>query len=277
MTEPISGVAAGVPFTALPPAVPLSGPAPLVIAWHMLDAPCTDAAFAAALPLDDLPAWRVYLGMPMCGARSAPSGREAIIDLAREDIVLRYVDGLVRKAVGEFPAALAAVRERFDIAERPIAVVGGSLGGAVASLVLAESPVPIAAAALINAGIRARSVASLVERGQGIPYTWTDAARQAADRLDFVARAEDIAAGGAAVLVVSGELDYPELRADAIDLADALGTDLVSVPGLDHPLAQRPGTEPAPQIPNAKVVDEAVTAWFLRHCFSGAERGLRLG
>ena len=39
------------PFTALPPTVIVDGPAPLVLAWHMLDPPCTDAAFAAALPL----------------------------------------------------------------------------------------------------------------------------------------------------------------------------------------------------------------------------------
>lgn len=264
MTEPISGVAAGVPFTALPPDGPSTGPAPLVIAWHLLDAPCTDAAFAAAVPLNDLPAWRIYLGLPMCGRRSAPNGQQAIVDLAREDIVLRYIDNLVRMAAGEFPAALAELRTRFDIADGPIAVVGGSLGGAVASLVLAEGPVPIAAAALLNAAIRARSVAEVVEQGMDIPYTWTDAARQAADRLDFVARAEDIATSGASVLVVSGELDHPPLRADALELAEVLGAELFSVPGLDHPLAERPGTEPAPQIPNAKLVDQAVTVWFKR-------------
>jgi hypothetical protein len=34
--EAITGVAAGVPFTALPPTVAVEGPAPLVLAWHML-------------------------------------------------------------------------------------------------------------------------------------------------------------------------------------------------------------------------------------------------
>jgi pimeloyl-ACP methyl ester carboxylesterase len=262
MTRPISGVAAGVPFTALPP--PTDGPAPLVIAWHLLDAPCTDAAFAAALPLSEVAAWRVYLGLPMCGARSAPNGPDAIVALAREDIVLRYVDNLVRQAFDEFPAALAEIRARFGIADGPIGVVGGSLGGAVASLVLAERPVPIAAGALLNAAIRARSVAEVVEQGMDAPYVWTDAARAAADRLDFVARADELA--DVPVLVVSGELDHPPLRADALELAAALPRSrLVSVPGLDHPLAERPGVEPAPQIPNARVVDHAVTDWFNQH------------
>lgn len=48
--EPITGMAAGVPCTALPPAVAVDDLVALVLTWHMLDAPCTDAAFAAALP-----------------------------------------------------------------------------------------------------------------------------------------------------------------------------------------------------------------------------------
>jgi hypothetical protein len=50
----IIGTAAGVPFTALSP--PGGGLAPLVVTWHMMDAPCTDAAFAAALPLSGVAA-----------------------------------------------------------------------------------------------------------------------------------------------------------------------------------------------------------------------------
>ncbi len=63
------------PFTALPPAA--DAPAPLLVTWHMLDAPRSDAAFAAALPLHDLPAWRVHLGMPMCGARMVDGRMDA--------------------------------------------------------------------------------------------------------------------------------------------------------------------------------------------------------
>src|SRR4051794_16105062 len=53
--ETITGTAAGVPFTALPPAGAVDGPAPLIVTWHMLDAPRTDAAFAAALPMTGVP------------------------------------------------------------------------------------------------------------------------------------------------------------------------------------------------------------------------------
>src|ERR671914_2363759 len=89
MRSPITGTAAGVPFTALPPAD--GGPAPLILTWHMLDAPRSDAAFAAALPMNDVPAWRVHLGMPMCGARMVDGRTEPIVELMRQDAPMFYL------------------------------------------------------------------------------------------------------------------------------------------------------------------------------------------
>ncbi len=254
----VAGTAAGVPFTALPPTG--GGAAPLVVTWHMMDAPCTDAAFAAALPLAGVPAWRIHLGMPWCGARAYPEGYQ----LSRQDPMMLYVDPVVGQAVDEFPKALAELRTRFPITDAPIGVVGGSLGGAVALAVTASGAVPVAALAVVNAAIRASSVVALVADITDRPYPWDAASREAADRLDFVARAGDLS--GTALLVVSGEQDYPGFRADAAALADAVdGASLVTVPGLAHPLAERPGEEPAPQTPEAKLVDDAITAWFATH------------
>ncbi|MEV6846290.1 alpha/beta hydrolase [Actinoplanes sp. NPDC051411] len=251
----IIGTAAGVPFTALPPAG--GGPAPLVVTWHMMDAPCTDAAFAAALPLSGVAAWRIHLGMPWCGPRSYPEGRE----LSRRDPMMLYVDPVVRQAADEFPAALADLRARFPIAGAPVGVVGASLGGAVALTVTASGVVPVAALAVINAAIRAESVVALISER---PYPWDSSSRAAADRLNFLARAADL--GSTALLVVSGDEDYPAFRADAAALAAAVpGAHLTTVPGLAHPLAERPGDQPAPQTPQAKTVDEAVTDWFATH------------
>jgi hypothetical protein len=68
------------------------------------------------------------------------------------------------------------------------------------------------------------------------------------------------------LLVVSGDEDYPAFRADAAALAAAVpGARLTTVPGLAHPLAERPGDQPAPQTPQAKTVDGAITAWFATH------------
>jgi len=101
----ITGAAAGVPFTALPPAHDTDLPAPLVVTWHMLDAPRTDAAFAAALPMTGVPAWRVHLGMPMCGARMVDGRLDAAVELARQDVVTAFLAPFVRQAADEFPAA----------------------------------------------------------------------------------------------------------------------------------------------------------------------------
>jgi dienelactone hydrolase len=251
----IIGTAAGVPFTALPPTG--GGPAPLVVTWHMMDAPCTDAAFAAALPLAGVQAWRIHLGMPWCGPRTYPEGRE----LSRRDPMMLYVDPVVRQAADEFPAALADLRERFPIADAPIGIVGASLGGAVALTVTASGVVPVAALAVVNAAIRASSVVALVADQ---PYPWDATSLAAADRLDFITRAADLK--GTSLLVVSGDEDYPAFRTDAAALAAAVpGARLTTVPGLAHPLAERPGDQPAPPTPEAQIVDAAITGWFTTH------------
>src|SRR5215218_11085053 len=96
MHSPITGTAAGVPFTALPPAD--DGPAPLIVTWHMLDAPRSDAAFAAALPMSGVPAWRVHLGMPMCGARMDDGRVDAAVALIVEDSLMAYAAPFTHQA-----------------------------------------------------------------------------------------------------------------------------------------------------------------------------------
>jgi dienelactone hydrolase len=272
--ETITGTAAGVPFTALPPTGASDGPAPLIVTWHMLDAPRTNAAFAAALPMTGVPAWRVHLAMPMCGARMVDGRVDAIIELARKDPLMAFLAPFAHQAADEFPAALAALRDQLPVDDEPIGILGGSLGGAVALKVLTTGRTPIKAAALVNPAVRIRSVVELVGpqmTGSGHAYPWTAEARRTADELDFVARAGEITAQPP-LLLVSGELDHPALRTDAAVLVDALRRryahpdeiELISVPDLAHPLADEPGMEPAPQLPATKLVDEILTQWFLR-------------
>ncbi|MFG3255383.1 alpha/beta hydrolase [Streptomyces sp. NPDC048172] len=260
MSSPITGTAAGVPFTALPPVG--NGPAPLVVTWHMLDAPRSDAAFAAALPMEGLPAWRVHLGMPMCGARMVDGRTDAVMELVREDVLMSFLFPFVRQAAGEFPAALASLREQLPVGDGPVGVLGGSLGGAVALRILADTDIPVFAGAIVNGAVRLRSVVGLFP-GE---YPYDAESEKAVESVDFVARAGAIA-GRAPLLVVSGEEDHLGLRADASELADALGerAELLSVPGLAHPLADEPGIEPAPQLPLAREVDARLVAWFRRH------------
>jgi dienelactone hydrolase len=270
--ETITGTAAGVPFTALPPTGATEGLAPLIVTWHMLDAPRTDSAFAAALPMTRVPAWRVHLGMPMCGARMVDGRVDAVIELIRKDPLMAYLAPFLYQAADEFPAALAALRDQLPVDDEPVGVLGGSLGGAVALEVLATGRIPIKAVALVNPAVRTRSAVELIEAGFGQAYPWTAESRKTADELDFVARVAGGVTAQPPLLLVSGELDHPAFRTDAAALVDALreryahpdDVELTNVPDLPHPLADEPGLEPAPQLPVAKVVDEILTQWFLR-------------
>jgi dienelactone hydrolase len=259
-------MAAGVPFTALPPADDRSRQ--LIVTWHMLDAPRSDAAFAAALPMNNLPAWRVHLGMPMCGARMVDGSMDAGLELMRKDVLMSFLYPFVQQATEEFPAALASIRTQLPVDDGPIGVLGGSLGGAVALRILADTAIPVFAAAVVNAAIRMRSVVDLFPGN----YAYDAESEKAVDSLDFVAKARTIA-DRAPLLVVSGELDHPDLRADASRLVDAVGeqAELLSIPRLAHPLADEPGIEPAPQSPSAREVDAGLTAWYRRHLADPAQ------
>jgi pimeloyl-ACP methyl ester carboxylesterase len=269
--QQITGVAGGVPYVALPPESAPDG-APLVVAWHLHDPPRSETAMAAALPLRGLPAWRVYLGLPLSGSRLPEGGLEAFFQLGYEDAVLKVFDPSCRQAVEEFPSALAALRQALPVGDGPLGLVGGSVGALVAQSVLAETDLPVGAVALVSPAIRLAGVVAANERRFGVTYQWTAQSRAVAERLDFVARAGELVKRDAAVLLVVGALDDQEgIRAPAEQLWQVLSghapdrTALVSIPGMAHALAEEPGLDSAPQTPHAARVDTAVTGWFHRH------------
>jgi len=69
---------------------------------------------------------------------------------------------------------------------------------------------------------------------------------------------------------VTGVDDHEGIRTAADELWYALSTgnpertSLVTLPNIRAALADEPGTEPAPQTPDAVRVDMAVTDWFRR-------------
>lgn len=269
-------VAAGVPYVALAPASGADQPRPLVVAWHLHDPPRSEAAMAAALPLDGLDAWRVYLGLPMNGSRLPPGGLEEFFALGAQDAVLKIYEPVVSQAVEEFPAALAELRRRLPIAEGPVGLLGGSAGAMVAQCVLAETDLEVAAAALVSPVVQLAQLVAANERLFGITYPWTERSRAVADRLDFVARVGELTARHPRlpVLLVTGAGDdeqgilqpaeqlYERLSA-AAGRSDRVAK--VAIPDMAHALAEEPGLEPAPQTPHAAQVDTTVTAWFNRH------------
>jgi dienelactone hydrolase len=276
-TQPRTGTAAGVPFLAVAPDSPRPG-APVVVAWHLMDAPRTEAAFAAALPLAGLDAWRIYLGLPLAGARAPQGGPDELQRLGYEDAVMNLHGPIARQGADELPAALAELRDRFELGG-PLGLVGGSNGAAVAGLVLAEvapaAGIDVAAAVLVSPVSQLRAVVDAVGEQYGFTYPWTPESLAAADRLDFVARAGDlVAAGQPAVRLVVGADDdaagfvEPARRFEAAlrdRYDDPSRVDLVVIPGMGHALADEPGVDPAPQSPEAAEVDRQAVAWLRQH------------
>lgn len=268
--QPISGHAAGVPFLAVPPGGAHRASAPLVLAWHLLDAPRTEVAFASALPLKGLDAWRVYLGLPLCGSRLPSGGFEVLERRAATDAVLELYEPIVDTAVAELPAALAALREQLEIDAADIGLLGGSVGAAVALLALTDTPVDARAAVLASPLVQLRPAVDAAADLFGVTYPWTEQALAVASRLDFVARAEEVAARSAAVMLVVGAEDGAQFHEPAGALhaelrARGAKARLETVPGMAHGLADEPGTEPVGQLPHAAVVDRLAVDWFRRH------------
>lgn len=255
---PITGRAAGVPYVAVPPAGDSDR---VVFAWHLLDPPRTETALAAALPLDGLDAWRIYLGLPLSGSRSP--GLDDMMQRGFEDAVLKLDMPVVYGAAEEFGPAFAELQRRFGFDPEAAGVLGGSAGAAAALLVLAESGLDFRAAVLVSPMVQLRRKIEAGERLFGFEYQWSAESEAVADRLDFVARAGELAAP--AMLVV-GEDDDRAFREPAAALASAWqGSELVTVPGMGHALAEEPGVEPAPQTAHAAVVDRHAVGWFERH------------
>lgn len=278
MPGPVTGVAAGVPYLATPPESPAGPSTPVVIAWHLMDAPRTEEALAAALPLAGLDAWRIYLGLPMCGARTPAGGADEVMRLAYEDAVLNLQGPVADQAAAEFAGAFAELRDRLSLGDGPVAVVGGSMGSAVAELVLVEAApaagIAVRAAVLISPITQLRPAVQAVGRQFGVDYEWTERSDEIAARLDFVARADDFAAAGqpAVRLIVGADDDREGFLEPAKRLRTALAkryddpssVDLVVVPGMAHALAEQPGVEPAPQTPYAADVDRLAVEWLRR-------------
>ena len=260
-TTPITGTtASGVPYLAVPAA---AAGAPVVVAWHLLDPPRTETAFAAALPLAGLDAHKIYLGLPLSGARTPAGGLDEIMRLGMEDAVLNLHWPIYRDAVAEFPAAFAEIRERLGVSgDAAVGLLGGSAGSAVAAGVLAAREQRVRAAVLVSPMLRLRSMVDVLSEFFGIDFAWSAESDRAAEVMDFVARAPEIVAAGASLRVIAGADDSAGSTVPARAFADATGADLQVVDGVAHALAEEPGIEAAPQTDGAKRYDAFAVEWF---------------
>jgi dienelactone hydrolase len=270
MRTAISGEAAGVPFVVSAPETDPEAAATVVV-WHLHDPPRSEAAMAAALPLGDVDAWRVYLGLPLSGKRLPLGGLDAFFALGYEDAVLKLYGPIVRQAVDEFPPALMELRGRHALGRGAIALVGASIGALVAASVVASGEPAIAALALVSPALRLDRVVAMNERRFAVTYPWSDESRAVAAELDFIRRVPELAERKVpTLLVVGADDDEDGIIHPAEQLRDTLddhGVDatLVRIPGMAHALADEPGLAPAPQTAAAAAVDETVAQWLNTH------------
>lgn len=198
---------AGVPAIVRVPAKITKAP---IVLWHGFGPPASEAALMEALPLDDVPAIKVYLGLPLFGKRAEPGGVEALKRRQEADVGLQIFEPVVAGAAKELPSVVDALRDGGCM--RPgerIGLFGFSAGGAAVLYALAERDVPIGSAVVLNASTGLSASIAAYEHATGKTYAWSDASRDLARRTDATGRAQDIASGHPppALLIVQGTAD----------------------------------------------------------------------
>ncbi|WP_150240146.1 alpha/beta hydrolase family protein [Nocardiopsis quinghaiensis] len=277
LSQPVTGTAAGVPFLALPPA---NGdvPAPLVLGLHAFEPPRAESALAGTAPMAPLPAWRVYLGLPLFGARLPEGGVAEVNRRGESDYLVELFGPVVEEAAAELHRVTAELRAAFPVTDDPVGLVGVGAGAAAVLLSLAEGRVPVGAAAVINPVVDPALVIAARERHTGAHYEWTEQAWNTRGWLDFGSRAEEVARNGVPLLVVSGGQDEVVPPEYGRSLHDALASHVpghalrhIVVPDLAHSIGPEPGLRPGPLTPAGVLTDRALTEWFHLHLTSSSQ------
>jgi dienelactone hydrolase len=196
---------------------------PPILLWHGFGPPASERALMEALPLDDVPALKVYLGLPLFGLRQATGGREDMVRRQNEDLGRLVFEPVVVGAAKELPDVIAALRDRGCLrADQKIGLFGFSAGGAAVLIALAEGKVPIETAVVVNASTGLTASVQAYERATKQKYKWSGYTRDLALRTDAVQRAVDIARHHPALLILQGNDDAMLASRDAVALRDAL-------------------------------------------------------
>lgn len=252
--------------------VPARVSAPPIVLWHGFGPPASEDALEAMLPLDEVPAVKVYLGLPMFGKR-APKDPGLLARRQKENLATGVFEPVVMGAARELPRVIAALRRQGCLQPgQGIGLFGFSAGGAATLYALAERDVPVQAAMVLNASTGLSASVAAYERVMGKAFAWTPQTRALARRSDAVARAADIARGTPSLLIVQGAhdgvMDANDARAlyralaphYAGEAASRLRLDIVE--GLPH-VIDKPG--------DIARVRALASAWFLR--FMRGDRG----
>jgi predicted esterase len=181
---------------------------PPIILWHGFGPPASEEAMMEALPLDEVDAVKVYLGLPLFGARAPTGGMKELARRQSEDVGLQVFKPVVAGAGDELPAVVAALQDGACMQRGgAIDLIGFSAGGAAALYSLAQGKVPVDAAVLINASAGLSASVQAYEHATKQAYTWSPASRELAQKTDAAGRAADIAKAHPALLFLTGTAD----------------------------------------------------------------------
>jgi len=167
---------------------------PPILLWHGFGPPEDERQLMNALPLDEVPAIKVYLGLPLFGARAPAGGMAEVARRQSEDLATLVFEPAVMGAALELPKVVEALRKMGCLEPGDgVGVFGFSAGGAATLIALAETDVPIKAAVTLNASTGLDASVDAFEKATGRGYPWTDRARALARRSNAIERAADIA------------------------------------------------------------------------------------
>jgi dienelactone hydrolase len=250
--------------------VPNAVTKPPILLWHGLGSPGSESELANALPLDDVPAVKVYLGLPLLGARAPSKDEQSLAQRQAEDYALRIFEPIVVGAAHELPAVLVELKQLHCLGEhKRVGLFGFSAGGAAALVALTDTRTPVGATVVVNAPTSLSVAVDGLERATKHPYSWSDASRRLAQQVDAIGHAVEIASGGPprALLLFQGADDAVIAPNGAVSLEEALrpyyrrsGNEgrlrLIVAPGVSHAWA-----DPATVAQVRKVVAD----WFNQH------------
>jgi dienelactone hydrolase len=257
----------GVPFVALPPEEGREAEG-LIVLWHGGDPPRTEEALAAAVPMSEVPAWRVYLGMPLSGQRLPAGGFEEIVRRGTEDAVTLLFHPIIAGAVAELPGAVGDLRSQLRInSGLPLGIFGFSQGGAAALLAVSRQVLPFKAAVTFGAVVEMTVLIDALALLYNAKYEWNEERRGLAAKISAAHRAHELVKSETAILLAIGADDpYPvreplERLATAIQVEGGMVETRV-VSNVGHAFVDEPGDVAAAQGPQARAVDELACRWF---------------
>lgn len=221
------------------------------------------------MPLDEVPAVKVYLDLPLFGERAPPGGVDELIRRQTEDFASLLFKPSVVGAADELSAVVSELRYNgCMLVSDKIGVFGFSAGGTTALIALMQKQVHIGVAVTVNASTGLQESIEAYERAAKRKYTWTTAARTIARDTDALAHAKDIARGtpSPALMIIQGKDDTTLDPNRASALYDALlpyyeeagntdRLDLRVVPGTDHDWTTAS---------TASQIQGSIAAWFNR-------------